>query len=232
MTRMRCLGRFRPAVPIPATGLALLAALAVVEPVRADGYHSPAHRFTAYAEVIDVRPRYHDVGVRESYRDCRIEDREYHVREHGVPPRHHYAPDHLHRPRHRERRADAADVVVGSVLGGVIGNQLGRDGSRDRRTAATVAGALAGGAISSHRSAWHARSYAPSRYRQHRHYSAPSGYTVPVERCHRRYRVHYEERLQGYQVTYRYLGETVTTLMQRDPGSRLELAVSVRPARH
>ena len=39
----------------------------------------------------------------------------------------------------------------------------------------------------------------------------------------------YESRTNGYDVTYEYRGQTYTTLMNRDPGNRVRLRVSVQP---
>jgi uncharacterized protein YcfJ len=39
----------------------------------------------------------------------------------------------------------------------------------------------------------------------------------------------YESRTNGYDVTYEYRGQTYTSLMNRDPGNRVRLRVSVQP---
>ena len=39
-----------------------------------------------------------------------------------------------------------------------------------------------------------------------------------------------EERLDGYEVTYRYNGQVGTTFTQRDPGPTLRVSVNVVPA--
>jgi uncharacterized protein YcfJ len=39
----------------------------------------------------------------------------------------------------------------------------------------------------------------------------------------------YESRTNGYDVTYEYRGQSYTTLMNRDPGNRVRLRVSVQP---
>jgi uncharacterized protein YcfJ len=38
-----------------------------------------------------------------------------------------------------------------------------------------------------------------------------------------------EEELAGYRVTYQYAGETYSTTLDHDPGSRLRVSVNVTP---
>ena len=40
----------------------------------------------------------------------------------------------------------------------------------------------------------------------------------------------YEERTNGYEVTYEYRGRNYTEIMRRDPGQRIRLRVSATPA--
>ena len=42
----------------------------------------------------------------------------------------------------------------------------------------------------------------------------------------------YEQRIEGYDVTYRYNGQTYTTQMAYDPGTRLPVRVDVSPLRY
>ncbi len=114
--------------------------------------------------------------------------------------------------RHHHRDGNATDVVVGSVIGGVIGNQFGKGKGKD---AATVAGALLGAAIASD---------AQKHDRQHPHRDDV------IRRC--RIETDYVERqeITGYEVTYRYKGETYRTFMNHDPGNRIKVRVTVTPA--
>lgn len=171
-------------------------------------------RFTVYADVVDVRPVYREVRYSEPRRECWTERESYVVEE------------HRHGPRHG-RRHGGGDALVGGVIGGVIGNQLGRGGSDGARAGATIAGAIIGSAVANEASASAARH---RRHHSHRPRTVVRE-TRPVERCRTVDDVRYEERLQHYDVTYRYEGRTFTTRLPRDPGPRLELQVSVRPAR-
>ena len=56
---------------------------------------------------------------------------------------------------------------------------------------------------------------------------------VSVEhRCRITDRHETEERVDGYQVTYRYKGETFETRLPYDPGDRIRVRVGVSPAEY
>ena len=107
----------------------------------------------------------------------------------------------------------AGGTIVGAILGGVIGHQFGSGSGND---AATAAGALLGAAIGT-----------DSARRQG---SEREVYSRPVERCQTNYTSREEERIDGYNVTYRYHGQKYATRMPYDPGERLRIRVDVRPA--
>jgi uncharacterized protein YcfJ len=117
------------------------------------------------------------------------------------------------RPGHR---GAAGSMILGSIIGAAIGNQIG---SGDGRRAATVAGAVIGGAIGHDR----AENRNPRSY----------GYTerpYEVERCENDIEEHFEERIEGYRVSYVYNGREMTTELPYDPGDRIRVRVDVRPA--
>jgi uncharacterized protein YcfJ len=103
-------------------------------------------------------------------------------------------------------------TLLGGLIGGVLGNQVGHG---DGRTVARVAGTVIGGAIG----------HNVSRDRQLGEY----GNERVVERCDVRYRDSWEERIDGYDVTYVYAGRQYTTRMPYDPGERVRIRVSVTP---
>ncbi|HKE93473.1 MAG TPA: glycine zipper 2TM domain-containing protein, partial [Povalibacter sp.] len=103
-------------------------------------------------------------------------------------------------------------VLLGSVIGGVIGHQFGSGSGRD---AATVAGAAIGAGVG----------YDSAR----RAYGTQQTDEV-VQRCEVRYEDQYEERIDGYRVTYEYNGREYTTRMPYDPGSKIRVRVAVAPA--
>lgn len=114
---------------------------------------------------------------------------------------------------HHQRHATRRSTLVGAIIGGVIGHQFGSGHGKD---AATAAGAMVGAAIG-HDSA-------------HRRYGTVRN-SRPVQRCETQYRNHQEERIDGYNVVYRYHGQKYATRMPYDPGKRIKIRVDIRPAR-
>lgn len=116
-----------------------------------------------------------------------------------------------------DRRASSAgSTLFGAILGGVIGHQFGSGRGND---AATAAGAMIGAAIGSD----------AARQAGRRGYERET-YSRPVRRCQTNYTSSQEERIDGYNVTYRYNGQKYRTRMPYDPGDRLRIRVDVRPA--
>ena len=186
----------------------------------ADRSSAVPHQFIEYANVVDVSPIYKQVRYQQPKQECWIEEQQHVIRNQGQGK------------QLRGNSPNSGDVLIGGVIGGVIGNQLGRKGSHGARAGATVAGAIIGSALageSSSRGKRHRRqskSYDNNRYERQPRYE-----TRPVKRCENTTETHYEQRLQGYDVTYRYRGKSFTTRMKRDPGNKIKLQVSVRPLR-
>jgi len=181
-------------------------------------------RFTEYANVVKVQPVYEEVRLREPRQECWTEQQE-HIVGYETDTRYEQYPSSGH-PVGRS----SGGALVGSVIGGVIGNQLARGHSRSSRAGATVAGAIIGGAIGNETRAdvlRHRRSQQPRRHVER----YPVYETRSVERCKRVVESRSEQRLQHYNVTYRYKGRNFTTQLPRDPGNRIELQVTVAPAR-
>jgi uncharacterized protein YcfJ len=104
-------------------------------------------------------------------------------------------------------------TLLGGAIGTVVGNQIGRGRGKD---VARVAGALIGGAIG--------HNVSVDRQRQ---LHGVGGRVV--ERCDVRYRDRFEERIEGYDVTYEYAGREYLTRLPYDPGDRLRVRVDVTP---
>jgi uncharacterized protein YcfJ len=102
-------------------------------------------------------------------------------------------------------------TLLGSIIGGVIGHQIGHGRGRD---AATIAGAAIGAGVG-----YDSAARRNSDYREQ-----------TVRRCDVSYRHDYEERIDGYRVTYAYNGREYTTQMPYDPGERIRVRVDVAPA--
>jgi uncharacterized protein YcfJ len=116
----------------------------------------------------------------------------------------------------RPRPGVAGPMVLGGLIGGAVGTQIG---SGDGRRAATVAGALIGSAIG----------HDVAERRRDRAYD-PGPRAYPVEQCAVRYETRWDERIDGYDVTYEYNGRHYQTRLPYDPGSTLRVRVDVAPA--
>jgi uncharacterized protein YcfJ len=107
---------------------------------------------------------------------------------------------------------DPGAVLIGGIIGGVIGHQFGGGHGKD---VATAAGAVIGA----------------------NHAAANSGYhsgrvverTVYHETCHTVRHARYEERIDGYDVTYKYHGRLYHTRTPYHPGKRIRVQVDVAP---
>lgn len=116
-------------------------------------------------------------------------------------------------PVYRSEYRSATPMILGGIIGGVVGSTMGKG---DGRTAATVAGTVLGGSVG--RDVGHANQR-----------PAESG-TVLETRCRQVADYREEERVEGYDVSYRYQGEEYRTRMPRDPGERVRVRVTVEPA--
>jgi uncharacterized protein YcfJ len=113
----------------------------------------------------------------------------------------------------RGARGTGASTLVGAIVGGVIGHQFGSGRGND---AATVAGTLIGAAVGN-----------DSGRRRNGHSQVE--YSRPVQRCDTVVRERQEERIDGYNVVYKYHGQKYATRMPYDPGRELRIRVDVRP---
>ncbi|MEJ2609926.1 MAG: glycine zipper 2TM domain-containing protein [Candidatus Thiodiazotropha sp.] len=115
--------------------------------------------------------------------------------------------------RYRQNEKDYTPTVLGGIIGGVVAHSVSRGRGRGR-DAATLAGTLLGGAIG----------HDLSRERRGGHYT-----TSYERRCEVTHHTRNEERLMGYDVTYRYKGRVFTTFTKEHPGDRIPVKVDVRP---
>jgi len=110
----------------------------------------------------------------------------------------------------RQQQRGVGGSILGGLAGGILGNQVGGGSGR---TAATAAGAIAGAIVGD------------------RMENSNAGGVVeqqPVQRC--RMIDHWQNRTNGYSVTYEYQGHTYSTMLPYDPGRRLRVSVSVTPS--
>lgn len=111
----------------------------------------------------------------------------------------------------------AGGAIVGAVIGGVLGNQMGHGNGR---RAATAIGAVIGAGVGQKVSQQNAsRPEVVER----------TGYE---EVCKTVVDHRVEQRIESYDVTYRYGGRSYQTNMPYDPGKRIPVDVNVRPVRY
>ena len=106
----------------------------------------------------------------------------------------------------------SGSAIVGGLVGGLLGSQFGNGGGQ---VAMTMLGIAVGSTVGQSAS----------------HQGAASAETVsyPVKRCQTSQQVSYQDRVDGYQVTYKYHGRLYSTRMPYDPGKRVKVRVDVRP---
>jgi len=119
-----------------------------------------------------------------------------------------------HRECHEEEVSQGGNdghggAVLGAIAGGALGNAAGHN-TQSRRLD-TIAGAIGGAIIG-------------------KKMSESDGTTTTEVRCHRRNSVDYEDRVVGYDVTYRYAGREYKSRMDQEPGDRIRVVVDVHPA--
>jgi uncharacterized protein YcfJ len=175
----------------------------IAGPALADPRHAPG-RFEGpeYADVVSADPIYRTVRIEEPRRECWDERVVYEERERDG----YWFDDGV------------AGSVVGAIAGGVAGHQFGKGRGKD---AATVLGAVIGAGVGQ-RVAVRNRNPAPGAYER-------VGYE---ERCQTITEHRTEQRIESYDVAYRYGGRTYHTTLPYDPGERIAVDVSVRPSVH
>lgn len=161
---------------------------------------------TAHAQ--NERRDYGDEGVHFAWADVVRVDPIYTYERVSRPERECYDAEVARREDRRGNNAGA--TVLGAIIGGALGNQVGKG---DGRKAATIAGAVAGGAIANSAARRDDETYVSSERRCR---EVDGGYE--------------ERRINGYDVEYRYRGETYMSRLSFDPGERIRVRVSVTPA--
>ena len=166
-----------------------------------------------YARVTNVEPLTRRIRVTQPRRECYDETR--------YDDRNDSRDSDYRGPNYRGVGSTSAGrMILGGVIGAAIGNSIG---SGDGRRAATVAGAIIGSAIGHDAGARRSEGYDNGRYDGYR--SEPR----TVQRCDVRYEESWEERIDGYRVSYEYNGRQFTTRLPYDPGRKIRVRVDVRP---
>lgn len=113
--------------------------------------------------------------------------------------------------RHHSDHQSYTSTIAGGLIGGVIGNQFG---GGNGNTAMTIAGTLLGGSV--------------GRDMGNHYRDVDYGYREQCQVVDRHYR---EQRIDGYEVSYRYHGRMYTTVMDHHPGNFIPVDVHVEPRR-
>ena len=130
-------------------------------------------------------------------------------------PRQECKTDYVQVPvQQQPQQRSAGGAIIGGIAGALLGNTVGGGSGRAAATAAgAIAGAVVGDKVDNN---GRAVNNGPQDYQEQ-----------AVRQCRTVDAV--ESRTIGYDVTYDYRGHSYTSMMQRDPGERVRLRVSVEP---
>ena len=109
--------------------------------------------------------------------------------------------------------SNANGTLIGALIGGALGNQAGKG---DGRKAATIGGAVIGGLVGNNID----RNHDAYEYRDN---------TGTVRRCRTVVDNDGGDQVEGYDVTYRYAGQTYHAITSYRPGRTMRVVVDVRP---
>ena len=127
-------------------------------------------------------------------------------------PETHCWNEQVYHRRHNNTRSDSyTPTIAGAILGGAVGHQFGKGDGKD---VMTVAGMLLGGSIGNDigKKPVHAGRYATTE-----------------KRCETVDNYRETRELVGYNVNYKYRGNSYWTETDSDPGKYLKLKVSLTP---
>lgn len=195
------------------------------------GYEDSSARYEV-AQVLNVEPIV-DSGRPISRQQCWIEPaRRYDSRYDDG-----YSYNNRYDNRYYGSNNHHGGAVLGAIVGGALGNQTGRG---DGKKAATIAGAVIGAAIGSSVQHHNNYRYGDSRYGYDSRYGDNYGYGYSgsrygdgvyggpeVERCRTVRDYGRDDRVIGYNVTYRYNGHIYHTTTNYHPGNQIQVRVEV-----
>ena len=197
------------------TGLVSAGLLLTGQAALADSWHGKPHYRGNPYERVD----YNDDNDGPQYDYARVVDVDPIVRHVRVsyPKRECWNETRYEEVQTGGPRPTAGSMILGGIIGAALGNQIGRG---DGRRAATVAGAVIGSAIG-HDVGERRNANAGPVYTESRPYD--------VQRCEVRNEESFEDRVDGYRVTYEYCGRRQTMVLPYDPGDRVRVRVDVQP---
>jgi len=186
-----------------------------------NGYDDNGTRYDV-AQVTRVDPII-DRSRPSSHQECWVEPSGYSQYDNSRYDRRYYNQN-----GYRSNSGVNSGAVIGAIVGGALGNQTGHG---DGRKAATIAGIAIGAAIGNqvHRSndsrCGYDSRYPNDYYSQNGYYDRDQG----VQHCRIVNDYAGDERVRGYNVTYRYAGQTYHTFTAYHPGSTIRVQVAVTP---
>lgn len=202
------------------------------------GYDDASARYEV-AQVLNVEPIV-DSGRPVSRQQCWIEPARAYDDRYGYDSRYGYNGgryDHRYDNRYYGNGGIRGGTVLGAIVGGALGNQAGKG---DGKKAATIAGAVIGAAIGSSVQRHNDYRYGDSRYGYDSRYGDSYGYGYngsrygdgvyggpEVERCRTVRDYDRDDRVIGYNVTYRYNGHIYHTTTNYHPGNQIRVRVEV-----
>ncbi|HEU4623305.1 MAG TPA: glycine zipper 2TM domain-containing protein [Steroidobacteraceae bacterium] len=192
------------------TGLVSAGLLLTGQAALADSWHGKHHHHAPYAVVVYDEPQYdyaRVVNVDPIVRQVRV----------SYPKRECWTETRYDEVQTGGPRPTAGSMILGGIIGAALGNQIGRG---DGRRAATVAGAVIGSAIG-HDVGEKRNANAGPVVVESRPYD--------VQRCEVHNVESFEDRVDGYRVTYEYYGRRQTMVLPYDPGDRVRVRVDVQP---
>ena len=162
------------------------------------------------AAALAILPQAHAAEFEDYGRVVRVAPRTEQVRQ----PRQECKTEYVQVPVQQQPQSRSpGGAIIGGIAGALLGNTVGGGSGR---AAATAAGAIAG-AVVGDRVDNNGRPVNQN----------PDIQEQAVRQC--RTVDAWESRTIGYDVTYDYRGRNYTSMMQRDPGERVRLRVSVEP---
>ncbi|MFW2440844.1 MAG: glycine zipper 2TM domain-containing protein [Arenicellales bacterium] len=182
--------------------IAILSAIMIVSPARA-AHSESGDTYYDRAKVLSVVPIHKTVSISTPHRECR-----------QVPV---VSSDKGRAGTHYK---SATPIIFGSVVGAAVGNQFGHGTGK---TVGTIAGGILGGSVA--RDVQHRYGNNGNRGQGHRDEATRT-------QCDTYDEFHDEERIDGYQVKYRYNGRVYHTRTDTDPGKRMQVKVSVVPSNY
>lgn len=182
-------------------------------------YQESRHSTYDFAKVVDVQPIVESFKVNNPIEQCWDE---------RVPTNRHYRKSGYYEQGYRRGgRANSSHSKTGELLGAIIGGAIGNQFGNGRgKKIATAAGAVLGASVAHDVKHNNRKRNDRERYRGGRY--DRNAYRIE-QRCELRDNYTIEEQIIAYKVAYKYRGNVFHTEMNRDPGNKIKVKVTVDP---